>query len=78
MYLSAKITTKFVSNNFKFGRGLYAEAGILGGFAHVGVRVGALKLYPAGGPCICVWGFFCGGGAVSSSSPPAWGGVGSY
>ena len=44
----------------------------------MGVRVGALKLYPAGGPCICVWVFFCGGGAVSSSSPPAGGGVGSY
>ena len=44
----------------------------------MGVRVGALKLYPAGGPCICVGGFFCGGGAVSSSSPPAGGGVGSY
>ena len=44
----------------------------------MGVWVGALKLSPAGGPCICVWGFFCGGGAVSSSSPPAGGGVSSY
>ena len=44
----------------------------------MGVRVGALPLYPAGGLCVCVWVFFCGGGAVSSSSPPAGGGVGSY
>ena len=44
----------------------------------MGVRVGALTLYPAGGPYIYVWGIFCGGGAVSSSSPPARGGVGSY
>ena len=29
-----------------------------------GVWVGILTLYPAGGPYICVWGFFCGGGAV--------------
>ena len=78
MCLSAKITTKIVSNNLKFGRCLYAEAGILGGFMCVGVWVGALKLYPAGGPFICVWVFFCGGGAVSSSSPSAGGGVGSY
>ena len=40
----------------------------------MGVRVGALTLYPAGGPCIGVW-VFCDDGAVSSSSPPA-GGVG--
>ena len=44
----------------------------------MGVRVGALTLYLAGGPYICVWVFFCGAGAVSSSSPPAGGGVGSY
>ena len=44
----------------------------------MGVRVRALRLYPAGGPYLCVWVFFCGGGAVSSSSPPAGGGVGSY
>ena len=44
----------------------------------MGVRVGTLTLYPAGGPCIGVWGFFCDGGAVSPSSPPAGGGVGSY
>ena len=31
MCLSAKMTTKFVSNKFRFGSGLYAEAGILGG-----------------------------------------------
>ena len=30
----------------------------------MGVRVGVLTLYPAGGPYICVWGFFCGSGAV--------------
>ena len=72
------MATKFVSHRFRFGSGLYAEAGILGGFTYVGVRVGALPLYPAGGPYICVWGFFCDGGAVSSSSPPAGGGVGSY
>ena len=44
----------------------------------MGVRVGALTLYPAGVPYICVWVFFCGGGTVSSSSPPAGGGIGSY
>ena len=44
----------------------------------MGVRVGALMLYLAGGFYIFVWVFFCGGGAVSSSSPPAGGGVGSY
>ena len=44
MCLSAKITTKFVSNNFKFGRGLYAEAGILEG-SHMWVC--------RSGPCSC-------------------------
>ena len=44
----------------------------------MGVRVRALTLYPAGGPYICVWGLFCVGGAVSSSSPPAGGEIGSY
>ena len=36
MCLTAKLTTKFVYRNFKFGRGLYAEAGILEG-SHVWV-----------------------------------------
>ena len=54
----AKMPTKFVSNTFRFGSGLYAEAGILGGFTCVGVRVGALKLYPAGGPYIYGCGVF--------------------
>ena len=44
----------------------------------MGMRVGTLTLYPAGGPYICVWVFFCGRGAASSSSPPAGGGIGSY
>ena len=52
------------------------------GVHDLGVRVGALTLYPAGGPYICFFFFFffffCGGGAVPSSSPPAGGGVGSY
>ena len=49
----------------------------IGGFSCVGVRVGALKLYPAGGPCICVWSFSVAA-ELSSSSRPAGGGVGSY
>ena len=31
MRLSARMTTNFVSHNFRFGSGLYAEAEILGG-----------------------------------------------
>ena len=42
----------------------------------MGVRVGALTLYPTGGPYICGWGFTCGGGALSSSFPLAGGGGG--
>ena len=30
----------------------------------MGVRVGVLTLYLAGGPYICAWVFFCGSGAV--------------
>ena len=37
----------------------------MGGFTYVDVRAGVLMLYPADGPYIWVWVFFCGGGAVS-------------
>ena len=60
-------TTVFVSS-LRFGSGLYDEAGFLGGgggFPCGGVWVGILPLYPAGGPYIWVWSFFCGDGAVS-------------
>ena len=43
----------------------------------MGVRVGALTLYPAGGPYTCVW-VFSVAAELSSSSPPAGGGIGSY
>ena len=43
---------------------VYDEAGFFGGFTCGGVWVGILTLYPAGGPYICVWGFFCGSGVV--------------
>ena len=36
----------------------------MGRLEYVGVRVGVLTLYPADGPYICVWVFFCGSGAV--------------
>ena len=41
----------------------------------MGVRVGVLTLYPAGGPYICVGFFLWWRSCVSS---PAGGGVGSY
>ena len=71
------MATKFVSHNSGLVAAYMQKLGYWG-FTYVGVRVGALTLYPAGGPYVCVLGFFCGGGAVSSSSPPAGGGVGSY
>ena len=71
------MATKFVSHNSGLVAAYMQKLGYWG-FTYVGVRVGALTLYPAGGPYVCVLGFFCGGRAVSSSSPPAGGGVGSY
>ena len=47
-----------------FGSGLYVEAGFFGGKHFGGMRVGTLPLYPVAGPYICVWDFFCVGGAV--------------
>ena len=47
------------------------------GFTCGGVWVRILTLYPAGGPYICVWGFFLWRRSCVSS-PPAGGGVGSY
>ena len=52
-------------SSLRFDSGLYEEAGLWGGFTYVGVRVEVLTLYPADRPYIWVWGFFCGGGAVS-------------
>ena len=52
-------------SSLRFGSGLYDGSWVLGGFTCGGVWVGILTLYPAGGPYICVWDFFCGGGAVS-------------
>ena len=43
----------------------------------MGVKVGALTLYPAGGPYICVWVFFLWRRSCFSS-PPVGGGVDSY
>ena len=51
-------------SSIRFGSGLYVKAGFLGGKTFGGLRVEILPLYPVGGPYICVWGFFCGGGAV--------------
>ena len=62
--LRSKDGYQICASSLRFGSGLYDEAGFLGGFTYVGVRVGVLTLYPAGGPYICVWGFFCGSGAV--------------
>ena len=62
--LRSKEGYQFCVSSLRFGSGLYDEAGFLGGFTCGGVWVGILTLYLAGGPYICVWGFFCGGGAV--------------
>ena len=44
----------------------------------MGVQVGALTLYPAGGPYICVWVFFFLWRRSCFSSPPVGGVVDSY
>ena len=41
-----------------------SKLGSWGGKTFGGMRVGLLPLYPVGGPYICVWVFFWGGGAV--------------
>ena len=61
---AARMAPKFVSHRSGLVAVYMTKLGYWGGFTHVGVRVRFLMLYPAGGPYICVWGFFCGGGAV--------------
>ena len=62
--LCSKEGCQICVSSLRFGSGLYVEAGFLGGKHLGGMRVGILPLYPVGGPYICVWVFFCGGGAV--------------
>ena len=58
MCFSARMTTKFVSHNFRFGSGLYAEAGILGGVYVCGCVGRGLDVVPCWWSLYMCVGFF--------------------